>query len=368
MFARQANPRYASGPFKIISGKMVPARRSAGGVCVATRHPEIFAYAADTAWMPCGPRATPCPQPSFYHTSVDRFFQRPAEHLTKSGTADDLRNILCMLSFATGVDFSHYRHDTLARGMARRMALQRIGNFGDYVRRLRETPDELTALFDEMLIPVTRFFREPGAFEALKEKVFPRIMPDTSGRNPVRVWVPGCSTGQEAYSIAICLLEYLEENGRSASLRIFGTDVSDSAIARARAGRYQEDTVAYVSPGRRDRFFVRAEGGWEISQAVRSLCVFARHDVTRDPSFSSVDLISCRNLLIYFGHDLHRQVLSMFHGALKSGGFLLLGASESIGEFPELFSAVVREHRIYARRPEISALGRIQKARRRRGA
>ena len=262
----------------------------------------------------------------------------------------DLQKIFIMLRSAMGVDFSLYKQSTLLRRISRRMVLHQIETLSHYAKYLRQTPVEVRGLFEDMLITVTGFFREPGAFEALKEKVFPLIMGDRPPGKEIRVWVPGCSTGEEAYSVAISLLEYLVENGLHLPIQVFATDISDRAIGKARAGWYPESIGADISPERLHRFFVKTDSGYEISKSVRDVCVFAKHDVTCDPPFSRLDFISCRNLLIYLGPALHKTVFPAFHYALRPNGFLMLGNSESIGGFSDLFSLVEKEHRIYVRK------------------
>lgn len=265
-------------------------------------------------------------------------------------TTDALNKIFVLLRSATGVDFTYYKHPTIKRRIARRMVLHRIENLANYVRYLRENPAEVQALFHEILINVTSFFREPESFEALKEKVFPSLLRDRQPDMPIRVWVPGCSTGEEAYSLAICLLEFLTERAGNFPIQIFATDISDAALEKARSGRYTETTALDVTPERLRRFFLKVEGGYQISKSVRDLCVFAKQNVVQDPPFSRMDLISCRNVLIYLGPVLQKKVVPIFHYALNPGGFLMLGNSETIGGFPELFAQTDRKNRIYAKK------------------
>lgn len=264
---------------------------------------------------------------------------------------EDLNKIFILLRSATGVDFSFYKPTTLKRRIARRMMLHKIESLAHYVRFVRQTPKELDALYQDLLINVTSFFREPEVFEALKKRVFPRLLKDRAPRTPVRVWVPGCSTGEEAYSMAIALLEFLGTKGASVPVQVFATDISEPAIDKARAGIYPAGIAADVSAARLRRFFTKHDGGYQISKAVRDACVFARQDVTKDPPFSKLDLISCRNLLIYFGPALQKRVIPTFHYALKPDGLLLLGGSETIGGFADLFALADRRHKLYTRKP-----------------
>src|SRR5262249_768079 len=188
-------------------------------------------------------------------------------------------------------------------------------------------------------------------FDALKSIVFPSIVENRSSDTHIRIWVPGCATGEEAYSITICLLEFLSAKGITTPVQIFGTDVSQSAIERARAGRYPENNTLDVSPDRLRRFFVKVEGGeYQINRSVRDLCVFAQHDLIKDPPFSRLDLISCRNLLIYLGAVMQGKILTMFHYALKPHGLLMLGTSETVGSYTHHFHLVDKKNKIYARK------------------
>lgn len=265
------------------------------------------------------------------------------------------RRILGLLKSSSGVDFSEYRDQTLRRRIARRMALQRIESLGDYADYLEKNQEELNTLYRDMLINVTSFFRDAELFEILKTAVFPQIIKDKSAEVPVRIWVPGCSTGQEVYSLAISLLEFLDQAPirLPIQIQIFGTDISESgAIERARAGFYSATIESELSPERLRRFFVKEPGGYRIGKAVRDLCVFARQNITTDPPFSRMDLISCRNLLIYLSSQLQRRIIPMLHYALNPTGFLLLGSSESVGRFTDLFKLVDQQYKIYTKNPD----------------
>lgn len=265
-------------------------------------------------------------------------------------TTDALNKIFVLLRGATGVDFTYYKHPTIKRRIARRMVLHRLESLEFYVRYLRENPAEVQALFHEILINVTSFFREPEAFKALQEKVFQSLFKDRQPAVPIRVWVPGCATGEEAYSLAICLLEFVSERTGDFPIQIFATDISEAALEKARVGRYPENIAQEVSPERLRRFFVKVEGGYQISKSIRDLCVFAKQNMMQDPPFSRMDLISCRNVLIYLGPVLQKKVIPIFHYALNPGGFLMLGGSETIGGFPDLFTQTDRKSRIYAKK------------------
>jgi two-component system CheB/CheR fusion protein len=265
-------------------------------------------------------------------------------------TDGNLQRIFVLLRSATGSDFTHYKHATIRRRIRRRMVLHKIERLGDYVRLLQQNPVEVENLYQDILIHVTGFFRDPEMFDALKTEVFEKIVADRQKGTPIRVWVPGCSTGEEVYSLAIALLEVADVES-SLPIHIFATDISQAAVDKARAGFYSEATVSEVSPERLRRFFVKADGGYRISKMIRDMCIFARQDVTKDPPFSKLDIISCRNLLIYLGPVLQRRVLSVFHYALKPGGYLVLGASETIGSFADLFAPADKRHKFYLRKP-----------------
>jgi two-component system CheB/CheR fusion protein len=281
----------------------------------------------------------------------------------RGSEAQSWARIFQLLGGVSGVDFTHYKRSTLERRVARRQALARIEELARYADFLQDTPGEQQALAHDMLIGVTSFFRDPESFEGLAQTVFPVLLRERSPRDAVRVWVPGCASGEEIYSIAIALVEALGERARATTIQMFGTDASDAAIARARAGRYPESTASEVSPERLRRYFVKLDAHYEIAKSLRDLCVFARQDVTRDPPFSRLDLVSCRNLLIYLDPALQRSVLALLHYALKPQGFLMLGPSEAIGQSADLFELVDKKHRIYARRdvrgrPELPFRGR----------
>jgi two-component system CheB/CheR fusion protein len=263
---------------------------------------------------------------------------------------DTFYTIFGLLQAATGVDFTHYKQTTLKRRILRRMALYKMERLEGYVRYLQDNPGEVTALYQDTLINVTSFFRDPEAFDALKRIVFPTIAKDKSPGSPIRIWVAACSTGEEAYSIAICLLEFLADQAVKPPIQIYATDVSETVIEKARNGIYTPSQVADVSPEHLQRFFVQVEGGYQICKAVRQLCVFARQNLISDPPFSKLDLITCRNVLIYLGTPLQKKLLPIFHYGLKSTGFLMLGTSETVGDFLDLFVLVDKKNKIYSRR------------------
>jgi two-component system CheB/CheR fusion protein len=256
-----------------------------------------------------------------------------------------------LLRKSSQADFTHYKRATIKRRIARRMALHKVQTLDEYVQILNRDPKELHALYQDLLIKVTGFFRDPGSFLALRAKIFPAMEKDRPRNVPLRIWVPGCSTGEEAYSIAIALVEYMSATHANIPCQIFATDLSEVSIERARAGVYLEHIVADLSPERLRRFFTKVDGGYQIAKPIRDMCVVARQDLIKDPPFSKLDLISCRNVLIYLEPLLHRKVFPMFHYALRPGGYLMLGVSETVGTFSNLFQIADRKAKIYSRRP-----------------
>ncbi|PYX09635.1 MAG: hypothetical protein DMG85_09220 [Acidobacteria bacterium] len=268
-----------------------------------------------------------------------------------------LKDILHLLRTANEVDFSDYKPATVKRRILRRMALQRIGKLKEYVQFLRHHPSEVEALYEDILIKVTSFFRDPDAFEALKTEVFPSILKHRSPVEPIRIWVPGCSTGEETYSQAIALLEFLRNRRADIPFQLFGTDLGQGSIEKARAGIYPQSIAADVSPERLRRFFVKVEGGYRINKMIRDVCVFARQNLLQDPPFSRIDVISCRNVLIYLGPVLQKRIMPIFHYALRPRGFLMLGGAEGvIGTASDLFELMDRKHKIYCRKSTASGL------------
>ncbi len=275
----------------------------------------------------------------------------------ESKEAADVSAVLRVLRTATGADFAQYKPASIRRRIARRMLLQKLDDMEAYVRYLRQAPAEARALYDDILIQVTGFFRDPDGFDALTQSIFPRLVVDRPADEPIRIWVPGCATGEEAYSLVIRLLEFLGERDSHLAIQMFATDLSATAIARARAGTFPASIEGEVPPERLRRFFVKTDGRYQISKSIRDVCVFAQQDVTRDPPFSKLDLISCCNLLIYLDAPLQERVIPIFHYALKPTGFLKLGPSESVGRFTNLFSVTDKKHKIHARKPGASAHG-----------
>jgi two-component system, chemotaxis family, CheB/CheR fusion protein len=265
--------------------------------------------------------------------------------------ADDLGRIFLSLKKHMGVDFSAYKESTLLRRVHRRMALHRIEELSRYARYLRNNKKEIEALFDDLLINVTRFFRDEALFRALKKRFLPGLLRNKKKdrQRELRVWVPGCATGEEVYSLAICILEVLGNQLSKIRVQIFGTDLSESVIEHARAGIYPSTIEKDVPKARLNRFFVKRDGSYHIHRNVRDICTFARQNITADPPFSRLDLISCRNVLIYLSPELHKRCIPQFHYALNPGGYLILGPAESVGMYDELFKLVDKKNKIYAK-------------------
>src|SRR5206468_4238120 len=246
--------------------------------------------------------------------------------------------------------FSLYKSSTIQRRINRRMVLNKLNTFDAYAQFLRGNAKELDALYSDVLINVTSFFRNPEAFDVLKRAVFPKLVSERRDE-PVRVWVLGCSTGQEAYSLAMAFTEFCDRIPRAPKLQIFATDLNDALLVKARAGLYAKSMVQDVSPERLRRFFVEEEGGCRVIKPLREAVVFARHNLLSDPPFSRMDLVTCRNLLIYIDPGLQKKVMPTFHYALRPKGFLFLGAAEAVGTFTDLFEPVDKKHKIYSRGP-----------------
>jgi len=272
-----------------------------------------------------------------------------------------LKKIFILLRAQTSHDFSQYKPSTIQRRIERRMAVHQIEGIDGYVKYLQQTPAEVEALFRDMLIGVTHFFRDAEVFQVLEKKVIPALFAGKSPGAVIRVWTAGCSTGEEAYSIAILLVERMEAIKASFTVQLFATDIDSQAIATARAGRYPASIAADLSPERLARFFTAEAdgGGYRINKSIRDLLVFAKQDVIKDPPFSKLDLISCRNLLIYLGAELQKKLIPLFHFALKPDGWLFLGTSEGVGDHEALFRALDRKAKIFQRKAELPGLSRV---------
>jgi two-component system CheB/CheR fusion protein len=270
-------------------------------------------------------------------------------HVTEDS---EMESVFRLLRRATTVDFTGYKSPTIARRIQRRMALHKFDKLLDYSALLHRDPSEVVALYHDLLINVTSFFRNPEAFAALRQVVYPAILhARTSASGPVRIWVPGCSTGEEAYSHAMSLVEFLGEGRADIPIQVFGTDLSERAIQTARAGVYKENIEADVTPARLRRFFYKADGGYQIRKTIRDLCIFSTQNVFNDPPFSRMDLVSCRNVMIYLGQSLQKRVIPIFHYALNPTGFLMLGNTEGLlGAGSELFEMTDKKQKIFRKR------------------
>ncbi|HKJ05189.1 MAG TPA: chemotaxis protein CheB [Geopsychrobacteraceae bacterium] len=262
-----------------------------------------------------------------------------------------LEKVIALLRTQTGHDFSFYKKNTMYRRIERRMGLHHLPRIDDYVRYLRENHQEATLLFKELLIGVTSFFRDPQVWEQLKQDVMPDMLAARPDGGVLRAWVPGCSTGEEAYSLAILFREVLYQLKPAVnySLQIFATDLDKEAIDKARTGSYPANILADISEERMQRFFVQDELGYRVKQEIREMVVFASQNLIMDPPFTKLDLLSCRNLLIYLQADLQKKVMRLFHYSLNPGGILLLGSSESVGQTNELFAPLSGKTRLYRR-------------------
>ena len=271
------------------------------------------------------------------------------EGVGPSPEADEeiFRQLLTVLRIRRGVDFTNYKPTTIKRRIVRRIALNKIATPGDYLTFLRENKGEQDALYNDMLISVTNFFRDPKSFEVLSNIILPRLLGEKTSNEPLRIWVAGCATGEEAYSIAICLHEYLGDKLFARKIQVFATDISEMAIARARAGVYRQTELAGLSAQQVNQFFNKLDGSYQINKTIRDLCVFAHHNLLKDPPFSKIDVVSCRNVLIYMEPVLQKRALSAFHYSLIEKGYLMLGKSETIGSNTDLFSTFNQHEKIY---------------------
>jgi two-component system CheB/CheR fusion protein len=312
--------------------------------------------------MPRSAVASGCVDYVLSPKAIARELARIARHpyLARSGTSNiaelapsetnGLGLVFQLLRKTTGVDFTHYRKTTILRRIQRRMIVHKMEKMEDYVKYVQTNPAEIKALYQDMLINVTSFFRNPRVFDALKSQVFPALMKNRSSEASLRLWTPGCASGEETYSLAIALLEFLGDKASRTHIQFFGTDISELSVAKARSGLYPENIQSDVSPERLRRFFTKVDGGYRISKGIRDICIFAQHNVLNDPPFSQMDLLCCRNLLIYLEPVLQNKVISLFHYAARPGGYLILGTSEGIGSATNLFSTEDRANKIFLKK------------------
>lgn len=337
----------------------------------------VLAQAADSS----GPRNPDMPQSAITSGAVDLAI--PAEqmgeklvdfargfgmldHLVSAGGTDapeDLdharEEIYGILHRQSGHDFSGYKTKTFLRRVKRRMQIGQIQSISDYIALLRKEPSEVTSLFRDLLINVTNFFRDADAFALLEKTVVPRLFEGKAADDTVRVWVPGCATGEEVYSLAILLREHMDTLAAAPKVQLFATDIDEPALSVARSARYPGDLLAGMSQQRRERFFTNEGASFLLASEVRELCIFSPHSVIKDPPFSRMDLVSCRNLLIYFGADIQSRVIPIFHYALRPGGYLFLCTSESIGQHGDLFATLDKKQRIFQARDHVSPKARL---------
>ena len=343
----------------------VRAIKGEGGM-VMVQNPESTEYDG----MPRNALATglvdyelpPAEMPAQLIAYVALAFNKPPHAATVPAPKAEnaLRKIFILLRAQTGHDFSQYKPNTIHRRIERRLAVHQIATMDSYVRYLQETPAEVEALFRDLLIGVTSFFRDAEAFKAIEDQVIPKLLAGRPASAVIRLWAPGCSTGEEAYSLAILLAERQEAMKQSYKVQIFATDIDSLAITTARAGLYPASIAADLSPERLARFFAAEPGGsaYRIHKGIRDMIVFSEQDVIKDPPFSKLDLVSCRNLLIYMGGELQKKLIPLFHYALNPGGFLFLGTSETVGDFGHLFTTLERKLKLYRRKEDIHSVQR----------
>ena len=288
-----------------------------------------------------------------YVRHMDALHRRKTTQELQKEVADSLGKIFPILRKRTGHDFSSYKQSTLVRRIQRRMQVLYIDSVTKYVRKLKSAPEEVDALFKDLLIGVTQFFRDPESFNVLASKVIPTLFQDKEKDAQIRIWVPGCSSGEEAYSLAMLLLEHASNLPSAPKIQVFATDLDIEALDFARKARYPHEIADTISPERLQRFFRPVANGYEVVEEVRSICLFSPHNVIKDPPFSRLDLISCRNLLIYLEADLQKRLLPLFHYALNPSGYLFLGPSENIASRSELFRGINPKHRIFQRKPSV---------------
>jgi len=281
-------------------------------------------------------------------------------HAATPKIEDALKKIFILLRAQTGHSFSQYKPSTILRRIERRMAVHQVDTLDNYVKYLQQAPTEVEALFRDLLIGVTNFFRDPEVFQSLESEIIPKLFANKTADAAIRVWSTGCSTGEEAYSLAILLQEYREAFKPNYTVQVFATDIDSRAIATARNGVYPASIASDISAERLQRFFTLEPDGnsYRIHKNIRDLLIFSEQDLIKDPPFSKLDLISCRNLLIYFGMELQRKLTPLFHYALNPGGILLLGTSEGIGEFDELFSVLDRKTKLFQRKDDFHGMRR----------
>ena len=334
------------------------AVKGAGGMTMAqeeeqAKYPFMPRSAIDTGLVDYVLPVEEMPEELIRYVKHPYLESRERELTPDSNYQNFLGKILMLVRASTKHDFSHYKQTTIRRRLGRRMAVHKIEGIADYFRYLQQNPAEVQTLFKDLVICVTSFFRDPEAFKALETKVIPDILARKPDNAPIRIWVAGCGTGEEALSIAILLAEAMERMEKRYQVQIFATDVDQEAIDKARAGVYPESIGADVSSDRLKRFFIKNDGKFKIKQEIREMVVYAVQNLISDPPFSGLELISCRNVLIYFDNDLQRQLLPLFHFTLHPNGYLFLGSSETIGGFADLFAPIDTKWKIFQRKGSV---------------
>ncbi len=284
------------------------------------------------------------------------------ESLDKIKLADppvknQIQKIFALIRSATGHDFSHYKPTTIGRRIERRLAVHQITTLADYIRYLHTNPAEIDVLFKNLIIGVTSFFRDPEAYNLLAQKVIPELLIAKEPDTPIRFWVTGCSTGEEAYSLGMILCEAMDKVKKHFDVKIFATDIDEAALDIARKGIYPVSIGADVSRERLNQFFTKEQEGFRIKKQIRDMVIFSLQNLIKDPPFSRLDLVSCRNLMIYMDSTLQKKIIPLFHYTLNPGGILLLGTSESIGEHTDLFQPLDSKWKIFERKKGLAARG-----------
>ncbi len=294
----------------------------------------------------------PADMPEVLVQYIDNFSNKTVDKLPviEGNVPAALQKIFLLLRASSGHDFSLYKQNTICRRISRRMNVHHLDNISHYVRYLQETPHEVQILFKELLIGVTNFFRDPDAFKFLEKQVLPNLLADKPNDYCIRVWIPACSSGEEAYSVAIMLRESIERLNIHLNIQVFATDIDDNAIAVARQGRFELSISDDISADRLQRFFIKEENGYLVKKDIREMIVFASQNLIKDPPFTKLDLICCRNLLIYMDAELQKKLFPIFHYSLNPTGILFLGSSESVGSYVDLFSTLDRKWKIYQRK------------------
>ncbi len=329
------------------------AVKAVGGLCVA-QEPESAKFPSMPRSLIDAHLADYILRPEEIPAALARYARHPyvatpLSEPTARQAAQALNEILAVVRTRTRHDFTGYRKPTVVRRVQRRMGLAQIDDLGEYARTLRQNPAEVTALADDLLIHVTGFFRDPEAWEVLREKVIVPLVADRPAGGPIRAWVAACATGDEAYTLAMLLVEAAETAGKQFDIKVFATDMAERALGHARSGVFPGGIESEVSPDRLDRFFERDDSTYRVKRELRERVIFAPQNILQDPPFSRLDIVTCRNLLIYLEPDVQRRVLSLLHFGLRDGGALLLGGSESIGAREDEFEPIDKRHRLFRR-------------------